>query len=118
MVALTPEEHDKIGGLQAQLTEALTSWDSSDRRDADFARLTSFVDNLVDAKQEFLDRHAAVRRATWSRLGGWILLAVAVVLLVVLLFAGWSAWWLVVPGVALLVGISLLAVGGKRAHDT
>ena len=118
MVALTPDDQNKILGPQAELEKALAIWSSSGREDTDFGRLIPFVDDLVDAKQEIMDRHAAARKAVVSRVGGGILSAVAVIVPIVVLASGGPKWLLVVAFVGLLVGIYLFVLGGNRARIT
>ena len=110
------EDHDEIRALQANLKLALDRWDATDRDGQELARLAPVVNELVNAQRELLRRRTQTRGIWLRRLGGWVSVALAVTLLGVLVFAGWSLGWLVLLVLALAGGIYLLATGGTHAQ--
>ena len=113
MATLTPEGQDDIGALRNHLKQALTRWESSSQQEADFGQLAMNVDHLLSTMRTALKRQAWARRAARHRIGGRVLLTLALLLAVALLVAGWSTWWLLLPAAAVLTGTYLLVTGGR-----
>jgi lipopolysaccharide biosynthesis regulator YciM len=107
------EDHDRIHDLQKNLEQAVKRWDAPERDEQEFDRLASVVNELVNAYQELENRRTQARKALLQQCGGWAAGGLAVIVLVSVLFAGWSPWLLVVV-LALAVAGFLLVVGGRR----